>query len=83
MAVKRTIGKMMHPRDGEVWVNPVTEAMRKDECLCLPTGGNCANLKPNQPDNCPIAQALFEACVAGKTALMVTRCSLYQPKTEQ
>ncbi len=76
MKVKKTIGKMLHPRDGEVWVNPVTETMRKDECLCL----NCANLKPNQRDNCSFAQAFYDTCVKGKIALMVTRCPIFVPK---
>ncbi|MBI2121932.1 MAG: hypothetical protein HYT98_02310 [Candidatus Sungbacteria bacterium] len=65
-----------HPRDGKVWVNETTEAWRKDECLCL---NGCANMKPGQPDHCQIAQRLFDACVDGRAALMVTRCGLYKP----
>jgi hypothetical protein len=68
--MKEKARKETHPRDGEVWVNPATESLRKDECLCF----NCAKCKPGQPDHCPIAQALFEICKKGKVALAVTRC---------
>lgn len=54
----------------EVSVNPTTEPMRKEECLCL----NCGNLKPGQPDNCLMARAFYEICVRENIALMVTRC---------
>lgn len=70
--------KITHPRDGEVYANPTTEALRKDECLCL---NGCANMKPGEPDHCQIAQRLFDACVDGRAALMVTRCGLYTPKS--
>ena len=60
----------------EVYVNPTTESMRKEECLCL----NCGCLKPGQPDNCPIAQSFYEICVEKNIALIVTRCPLW--KTE-
>ncbi|KPJ85672.1 hypothetical protein AMJ57_02240 [Parcubacteria bacterium SG8_24] len=60
----------------EVWVNKTTEALRRDECLCL----NCGNLRPNQPDNCPVAQAFFKLCVGENVALAVTRCPIWTPK---
>ncbi len=60
----------------EAWANPMMDNLRKDECLCL----NCGNLKPNQPDNCPIAQYFFEICVKENVALAVTRCPLWKPK---
>lgn len=61
----------------EVWVNPTTESVRKAECLCL----NCGNLKPGQPGNCLIAQALFQTCVKANIALTVTRCPVWKPKS--
>jgi hypothetical protein len=61
----------------EVWVNPVTESLRPTECLCM----NCNNLKPGQPDNCPIAQSLYEICVREGVALAITRCPIWKPKT--
>ena len=64
----------------EVWVNPTTEAIRRQECLCIPTGGNCANFKPGEPDHCSIAQSLYEVCRSANVALAVTRCPLYQAR---
>lgn len=60
----------------KVWVNPITEALRKSECLCL----NCGNLKPGQPDNCPIAQLFYEICVTNNVAIATTRCFIWKPK---
>lgn len=59
-----------------VWVNPTTEPLRKQECLCL----NCSRMKPGQEDHCPLAKKLYEACVGGDIALAVTRCASWQPK---
>ena len=52
----------------EVLVNPTTESMRKEECLCL----NCGDLKPGQPDNCPIAQSFYEICKEKNGLVLVT-----------
>lgn len=60
----------------EVWVNPMTEPLRKNECLCL----NCGNLKPGKEDNCRIAQAFYEICVKENIALIVTRCPIWVNK---
>ncbi len=60
----------------KVAVNPTTEPLRPEECLCL----NCAKLKPGEKSNCPFAQSLYEICVAGNIALMVTRCLAWKPK---
>lgn len=59
-----------------VWVNPTTETLRKTECLCL----NCSNLKPDQSDNCHIAQSLFQICVLENIAMAITRCPMFQQK---
>ena len=63
----------------EVYVNPVTELMRKSECLCL----NCGNLKPGQPDNCHIAQELYQICVKRNVAFAITRCPIWTPKIDK
>lgn len=55
-----------------VWVNPTTEAIRREECLCL----NCNKCKPGQPNHCHIAQALYEVCKRENIALAVTRCPI-------
>ena len=61
-----------------VSVNPTMESMRKDECLCL----HCDNLKPGQPNHCPIASQLYQVCVRENVALILTRCPVWKPKAE-
>jgi hypothetical protein len=60
----------------EVWVNPTTESLRRQECLCL----NCGRLKPGQPDNCAIAEAFYKICVNANIAIMITRCRMWCKK---
>ncbi|TSC84947.1 MAG: hypothetical protein G01um101413_331 [Parcubacteria group bacterium Gr01-1014_13] len=61
-----------------VWTNPTTETIRKKECLCH----NCDNLKPDQPDNCSKAEALFQIIKRENVALIITRCPAWKPKKE-
>lgn len=60
----------------EVFVNPTVESIRENECLCT----NCGNFKPNQPDNCPLAQAFYQICVKGGNAFAMARCEIWKPK---
>lgn len=60
-----------------VWVNPTTESVRREECLCL----NCGNMKPGSPDHCRVAQALYQICVNDNVALTITRCPIWKPKS--
>lgn len=60
----------------DVWVNPLTESLRREECLCL----NCANMQPGQPEHCYVAQAFFLICGQENVALAVTRCPKFTPK---
>ncbi len=41
----------------KVWVDEEAKGQHRKFCLCF---RNCAHFKPNSPDNCPIAQQLFE-----------------------
>ena len=59
----------------EVFVNTTTEALRREECLCL----NCENMKPGD-DNCHIANALYKICKKEDIAMAITRCPLWKPK---
>ena len=52
----------------QVYVNTLTEALRKGECLCL----NCAAM-----EDCEYSEAFYKLCVKGNIALMVTRCPSY------
>lgn len=60
----------------EVWVNPTTEALRREECLCL----NCGNSKPGEPDHCHTAKDLYEICKRDNVAFPVTRCPRWREK---
>ena len=62
----------------KVWVNPTTEAVRKEECLCW----NCEKLKPNQPDNCVKAEKLYQICKTEDLAVITCRCPAWEPKKE-
>ena len=69
--------KIVHPRDGEVWVNPTLEALRPSECLCL----NCVKFKPGQPDHCVIAQDAYAVAVKHKVAFPMSRCPEHETKS--
>ena len=68
--MKETPKKETH-HGAEVWVNPTTEALRRDECLCL----NCGKL-----GLCPTAKNFFRRCKTENIALAVTRCPKFEPK---
>jgi len=61
----------------------------REVCLCQ----HCGNFEPNKPnppagkpdnpDNCPIAQALYELCVAHDTVTPVVRCAAFVEKAKQ
>ena len=73
--MRRTPVQELHHEE-RVWVNPTTESLRRDECLCL----NCERLRPGEDDNCPMAQEFFEICKSFSVALMVTRCCEFELK---
>lgn len=58
------------------WVNPTTEALRPEECLCL----NCGNMKPGEDGHCHIATKLYTICLDENVAMAITRCPLWTPK---
>lgn len=60
-----------------VWVNPTTEGMRREECLCLNCGRMGTIIAP-----CPYARNLYALCKDGNIALMVTRCPGWMSKEE-
>lgn len=55
----------------DVWSHPMTEFLRKTECLCL----NCSDM-----GNCEAAHALLMVCKDSNLALMVTRCPKFRIK---
>lgn len=60
----------------QVWTNKFYDKVRKTGCLCF----SCANFHPEQPNNCRIAQALYELCVATDIAAGVSRCPEWAKK---
>lgn len=60
-----------------VWVNPTTESLRRNECLCL----NCDKMHPGQSNNCPVAEVLFDICKTHNIAMMITRCLMFGLKS--
>lgn len=58
--------------DVEVWVNPTTESLRREECLCL----CCGWIRI-----CPKAFNLYRIYREENLALIVTRCPDWVPIT--
>ena len=58
---------------------PAADAVRRELCLCR----HCAKLKPEQADNCPIAEQLFALCTAHGMALTTTRCEEFSPDWDE
>lgn len=54
----------------EVWVNKDLKGKHKDHCLCF----SCENFKPNQADNCEIAEENYSLCKKHNLVLPVYEC---------
>lgn len=54
-----------------VWVRSDLKGTHRDNCLCF---APCAKFKPGEPDNCPIAQRLFELDVEHGLVTPVYEC---------
>ena len=54
----------------KTWETPGMDLLRREHCLCL----HCLSLKPNQPENCKIAQQLFDLAQKNGLAMILTRC---------
>ena len=49
-----------------------------DHCLCW----HCSKLKPGEPDNCRIAQELYELCIRESLVTPVHECPVFVPSKE-
>ncbi len=58
----------------EVWTNPTTDVIRREECMCL----HCSNMTYKKETNCPIAQQIYELCCTENIAFIMTRCKRYR-----
>ncbi len=67
-----------HYKDGKsalVWVRSDLRGKFRENCLCY----SCANFHPGEPNNCPLAQELFEYCVRYNMATPVYECPVFEP----
>ena len=62
-----------------VHVDESLKGKHRAHCLCW----SCEKLKPGQPDNCPIAQELYEFCVKHNTVTPVYECPVFEPNNNQ
>jgi hypothetical protein len=62
----------------KVAVQQKLKGKHRDHCLCF----MCSKLRPNTPENCPIAQATYENCVRFGTTTPMYECPefLVDPK---
>jgi hypothetical protein len=68
--MKEAPKKKMH-YGKNVWTNPTSEGIRREECLCL----NCSKM-----NSCEDSKALFLICKQRGLSLIVTRCLLWKSK---
>lgn len=69
------------PHPGREHLGPVAMLVEvagkhREHCLCY----RCRHFKPGQPDNCPIAQAIYETCVEHNVVTPVYECPVYEEK---
>jgi hypothetical protein len=63
----------IHYHNEEVWTNPTTDNIRREECLCL----HCKKMTYDKETNCPIAQQMYELCCKENIAFIMTRCKVF------
>jgi hypothetical protein len=64
-----------------VKVQDELKGKHREYCLCF--SQNCKRLKIGQPDNCPIAQALYKNCVEFNVVTPVWECPYVEPGEEE
>lgn len=57
----------------QVYVNPIMDEFRKNNCLCL----NCNLMTGIRDTNCDIANQLYQVAVENNMAMAITRCKKY------
>lgn len=58
-----------------VWVRERLRGTHRAHCLCF---AHCVHFKPGQPDNCALAQELYEFDVRNEMTTPVWECPKYQ-----
>ena len=62
--------------DKLLWINPTTEAIRKEECECL----NCKRFKPDTDAHCHIAADFYEVIKKHGNKFLMVGCHEWEPK---
>lgn len=57
----------------EVAVDSELKGKHRSHCLCF----TCGSFNPGKPDNCPIAQRVYETCVEFNLVTPVYECPEY------
>jgi len=71
---KRKIKYVLYLHHGEpVWVRADQKGLHWDACLCY----SCKKFKPNDKDNCPIAQKVYDLNVANDITTPVWECPVF------
>ncbi len=63
--------KLFSHHENQVWADEAAFGRHRRFCLCF---RGCLNFKPGQPDNCPIAQKLYDFDVEHKLTTPVYGC---------
>lgn len=71
---KKTV-KYVHHGEDEVHTFAETQGLHREFCLCH---NHCANFKPGEKGNCPIAQELFEFDVRHNLVTPVMECPKFK-----
>lgn len=63
-----------HHGKPEVWVRADLRGKHRDHCLCY----DCKRFRPGTAKNCPIAQALYQACIDHHVVTPVWECRKFR-----
>lgn len=64
-------------RDGptaHVFVQEELKGKHRDHCLCFQ---GCQSFKPGTPENCPLAEELYQFCVRNNMTTPVWECPVF------
>jgi hypothetical protein len=61
-----------------VWVRSALKDKHRRYCLCY----SCTKFKPNQEDNCPLAEGNYQYCVQHDLTLPVWTCPKFEEKPD-
>mgnify|MGYP001224347115 FL=1 len=71
--LQKKLQRENHFNNPDVWVNPTSEDLRKNQCMCRTESCRRLNIK-NSDRNCSVANQLFAICKEYDIALFVFQC---------